>query len=412
MARPNVTFTVVDESLVVPIGEASSTTIGGCYNPSNALKALAGTTAERDQGYIFVPNQSDWYTRLTNLVISNAGGVAAAASINVGYCAATYVNGVYPGTGTGISAEFKDEWWPINNFLQYGAGCYVGWGTSTVTDTFLGLGYDVVFQGGTAGVSGSNYASAVTQIITNRSSGAEPVFGILNVGSTTGTISEVNVADLVGYNAATSADENIAAVYGEKVHLDLTGSTYITTPLAADIAGCIARTDREAYPWFSPAGPRRGRILNVVRLNDNLKEVEQDILYDDGINPVVTFRGDGTILFGDKTSGSETSTLSRINVVRLFHYIKKALAPVARSILFEQNDSLTRSRFKIAAEGFLDRIVGQRGISEYRVICDSTNNTPEIVEANYFVADILVKPITSINYVKITLTNKDLSDTI
>ena len=410
MARPNVTFTVVDESLVVPVGEAESTTIGGCYNPTIALKVLAGSTAERDQGYIFVPNQSDWYARLTNAVINNAGGAAAAAAINVGACAASYVNGTY--SGAGISAEFADEWWPINNFLQYGAPCYVGWGSSSVTDTFSLLGYDVVFQGGTAGVSGSNYASAVTSIVTDRAAGSEPVFGILNVGSTTEAISEANVANLIGYNLAASADENIAAVYGEKVHLDLTGSTYITTPLAADVAGCIARTDREAYPWFSPAGPRRGRILNAVRLSDNLNETEQDILYDDGINPVVTFRGDGTILFGDKTSGSPTSTLSRINVVRLFHYIKKALAPVARSILFEQNDSVTRSRFKIAAEGFLDRIVGQRGITEYRVICDSTNNTPEIVEANYFVADILVKPITSINYVKITLTNKDLSDTI
>lgn len=93
-------------------------------------------------------------------------------------------------------------------------------------------------------------------------------------------------------------------------------------------------------------------------------------------------------------------------------YIKKALAPVARSILFEQNDSITRSRFKIAAEGFMDRIVGQRGITEYKVVCDETNNTPDIIEANYFVADILIKPITSINYVKITLTNKDLSSTL
>jgi hypothetical protein len=93
-------------------------------------------------------------------------------------------------------------------------------------------------------------------------------------------------------------------------------------------------------------------------------------------------------------------------------YIKKALAPVARAVLFEQNDSSTRSRFKIAAEGFLDRIVGQRGITEYKVICDESNNTPELIEANYFVADILIKPVTSVNYVTITLTNKDLSSTL
>ena len=93
-------------------------------------------------------------------------------------------------------------------------------------------------------------------------------------------------------------------------------------------------------------------------------------------------------------------------------YIKKALAPVARSILFEQNDSITRSRFKIAAEGFLDRIVAQRGITEYKVICDTSNNTPSVIEGNYFVADVLIKPITSINYVRITLTNKDLASNL
>jgi phage tail sheath protein FI len=152
--------------------------------------------------------------------------------------------------------------------------------------------------------------------------------------------------------------------------------------------------------------------LNVVRLNRSLTLQEQDNLYANEINPVVTFPGEGTLLYGDKTGDNSSSTLSRINVSRLFMYIKKALAPTARTILFEQNDAITRSRFKIAAEGFLDRLVGQRGISEYKVICDSTNNTSEIIESNFFVADILIKPITSVNYIKITLTNKDLSETI
>ncbi len=204
---------------------------------------------------------------------------------------------------------------------------------------------------------------------------------------------------------------NYIRVYGEKQHLDTTGLYTVTTPLTADVAGCLVRTDRDAYPWFSPAGDKRGRILNVLRLNRSLTTTEQDNLYANQVNPVVTFPGSGTVLFGDKTGETSTSTLSRINVSRLFMYVKKSLAPVARSILFEQNDSITRSRFKLAAEGFLDRVVGQRGIQSYRVICDESNNTPEIIEANYFVADILIKPITSINYVTITLTNKDLSST-
>lgn len=414
MARPNINFKIVDESIVVPISEAQSTTIGAVFNPTLGLKGMAGTTTERDQGYFFVENQSEWYTRLTNLVITQAGGVTFIEGItaySTGSCAASYVDGTY--TWSGNSAAFAEEWWPVNNFLQYGGSCYVAFSSSTtVPSGFSDLGFDIAFQGGSAGGGWSNYNTALETLINYRDSTAEPVFGVFGVGTTGSsvTITSDNISTLTGN--ATSIDYNACKVFGEKNHLDLTGTAIITTPLVADIAGCICRTDRESYPWFSPAGTRRGRILNVLNLKKNLAESEQNALYDAGINPVVTFAGDGTLLFGDKTGQTATSTLSRINVARLFHYVKKSLAPVARSILFEQNDSFTRSRFKIAAEAFLDRIVGQRGIQEYKVICDSTNNTAEIIEANYFVADILIKPITSINYVTITLTNKDLSSSI
>jgi hypothetical protein len=409
MSRPNVIFRINDESLVVPITEDFSSAIGAVYNTTNFLKVLAGTTAERDAGYFFVPNASDWYSRLTDYITGLAGGVTAVQGIteySVGSCAASYLNGTY--VGGGISAGFSGEWWPVNNFLQYGAGCYVGFGSATPSNEFAQLGFDVIFQGGTT-LGNSNYGTAVTTIVDERSSGDQPVIGIVYARSTSTTI-ETNVAGVTFTSGANNY--NYVRVYGEKIHLDTTGAYSIETPLAADVAGCIARTDRDFYPWFSPAGSRRGRILNVLRLKRSLTTAEQDNLYANRINPVVTFPGDGTLLYGDKTGESTTTTLSRINVSRLFMYIKKSLAPVARSILFEQNDAITRSRFKIAAEGFLDRIVGQRGITEYRVICDSTNNTPEVVEANYFVADILIKPIPSINYVKITLTNKDLSEPI
>ena len=406
MARPNITFRINDESFVVPATEEFSSTIGAVYNPTNALRVLAGTTAERDAGYIYVPNASDWYARLTDHITGLAGGVEAVQGItaySIGSCASSYLNGLY--NGTGISAGFSGEWWPVNNFLQYGAACYVGWGSATPSNEFTQLGFDVIFQGGTT-VGNSNYGTAVTTVVDARASTDEPVIGILYARSTTTAI-DSNITGVTFTSG--SSNYNYVKVYGEKLHLDTSGLYTIETPLAADVAGCIARTDRDFYPWFSPAGSRRGRILNVLRLKRTVTTNEQDNLYANAVNPVVTFSGDGTLLYGDKTGESATSTLSRINVSRLFMYIKKSLAPVARSILFEQNDSITRSRFKIAAEGFLDRLVGQRGITEYRVICDSTNNTPEVVEANYFVADILVKPITSINYVKITLTNKDLS---
>ena len=401
MARPNIKFRIIDESFTVPTSEEFSQTIGAVYNHTEYLKVL-GNTAEKSTGYYFVENISNWYSRLSDFVIKGAGGIDAVAGITkytIGSCAASYLNGLY--TGNAISSGFSFEWWPIHNFLQYGGGCYVGFGAG-LTAQFYDLDYDVVFQGGTLPA----YANNVTQIVENRSSTERPVIGVVAVPSVT---SAITVAPTV---TSGTSSYNYVRVYGEKLHLDTDGSYTIETNLAPDVAGCIARTDRDYYPWFSPAGSKRGRILNVLRLKRTLTTTEQDILYDAGINPVVTFAGDGTLLFGDKTGEVVTSTLSRINVSRLFMYIKKALAPVARAILFEQNDSSTRSRFKIAAEGFLDRIVGQRGIAEYKVVCDESNNTPEIIEANTFVADVLIKPTTSVNYVTITLTNKDLSSTL
>ena len=380
MARPNIKFRIIDESFTVPTSEEFSQTIGAVYNHTNYLKVL-GNTAEKSTGYYFVENISNWYSRLSDYIVNQVGGYDAISGITqytIGSCAASYLNGLYGGNG--ISAGFSFEWWPIHNFLQYGGGCYVGFGAG-LTAQFYDLDYDIVFQGGTLAA----YANNVTQIVDNRSSTERPVIGVVAVPSVTSAIS---VAPTV---TSGTSSYNYVRVYGEKLHLDTDGTYTIETNLAPDVAGCIARTDRDYYPWFSPAGSKRGRILNVLRLKRTLTTTEQDTLYDDGINPVVTFAGDGTLLFGDKTGEVATSTLSRINVSRLFMYIKKALAPVARAILFEQNDSSTRSRFKIAAEGFLDRIVGQRGIAEYKVVCDESNNTPEIIEANTFGSNNLIR---------------------
>jgi hypothetical protein len=408
MPRPNISFRINDESMVVPLTEGFGTTIGAVYNPTNNLKIL-GATAEKDQGYYLVQNISEWYGRLNDYVIGLMGGFTAYVGITFytpGSCAASYLNGSYTAAG-GISAGFSGEWWAVHNFLQYGSPCYVGFGNGLAGVTsFYDLNFDVMFQGGQSATGGGFYASAVTTVIEYKASTDLPAIGIVSLGSTANAITTAPTL-----NSGTSSRDYVT-VYGEKIHFDTTGLVEITTQMAPDVAGCIVRTDRDYYPWFSPAGSRRGRILNVLRLKRNLAPTEQDILYDAKINSVVTFTGEGTILYGDKTGDVATSTLSRINVSRLFNYVKKALAPLARSILFEQNDAITRSRFKIAAEGFLDRIVGQRGITEYRVVCDESNNGPEVIEANYFVADVLIKPVTSINYVRITLTNKDLSSTL
>jgi phage tail sheath protein FI len=161
-----------------------------------------------------------------------------------------------------------------------------------------------------------------------------------------------------------------------------------------------------AEPWFSPAGTTRGRILNVVRLKKNPNNTEQDNLYAVDVNPVIGIPGEGTFLFGDKTKESDdTSTLTRVNVVRLINYIKRVLGNTARGVLFEVNDETTRSQFRNAANGFLQRILEGRGLVEYKVVCDETNNPGTVVDANQFVADIFIKPTKSINFVRIIITN-------
>ena len=430
MARPNVQFKIVDESFVIPPAEAFSSTIGAVFNPTRAMENL-GLTAEKSAGYYFVPNLSSWFGRVSDYVIRSAGGITffdGKTAYGVGSCAAAIINGSWtPGGFVGGTFAFMKEFWPIHNFLQYGSGCFVGFNTTTITGptaAFMELGYDVLFQGGghggtgACGASAAIYADPVITITENRLANDYPIISVVNVISreepiSTQISSRWNVNTGEGPPTGTNTS-NYIRVYGEKLHLNSNGNAtegdLIATSLAADIAGCLCRTDRESFPWFSPAGSKRGRILGVVRLQRQLSSLDQDLLYNNRVNPVVTFPGDGTLLFGDKTGENDASSLSRINVSRLFIYIKKALAPIARAVLFEQNNSDTRLRFKSTAASFLDRIVGQRGLTDFKIICDETNNTTELIEANYFIADVLVKPTTSINYVRITLTNKDLSD--
>ena len=188
---------------------------------------------------------------------------------------------------------------------------------------------------------------------------------------------------------------------GWKYQYDKYNDVYRWVPLNGDIAGLCARTDSERDPWFSPAGFNRGQIKNVVRLAWNPTKTERDALYKLGINPVVSFPGEGTILYGDKTLLSRPSAFDRINVRRLFIVLEKAIARAARSSLFEFNDEFTRSQFVNLIEPFLRDIKGRRGIYDYRVVADTTNNTPEVIDRNEFIGDIYIKPARSINFIQL-----------
>lgn len=188
-------------------------------------------------------------------------------------------------------------------------------------------------------------------------------------------------------------DNNWLKVY------DKYNDKYINISGASSTAGIMAATDYVAAPWFSPAGPRRGQYLGITGLAYTPNKSERDTLYKVGVNPIANIPGQGVLLFGDKTMLARPSAFDRINVRRLFLTIERAIALAARNVMFEFNDEFTRAEFVGIVEPFLREIKGRRGITDFRVICDETNNTAAVIDRNEFIANILVKPARSINFV-------------
>jgi len=189
---------------------------------------------------------------------------------------------------------------------------------------------------------------------------------------------------------------------GWKYQLDTFNNLVRLVPLNGDIAGLVARTEFTNEAWFSPAGFNRGQIKGVVKLAYNpSSEAHRDELYTRQVNPIVSFPGEGVILFGDKTMQTKPSAFDRINVRRLFIVLEKAIATASKFFLFEQNDAFTRAQFKNLVVPFLKTVQQRRGITDFKVVCDETNNTGEVIDRNEFVADIFIKPTRSINFIQL-----------
>ena len=193
----------------------------------------------------------------------------------------------------------------------------------------------------------------------------------------------------------------VVADSGWKYQFDKYNNTFRWIPLNGDIAGLCVYTDSVRDPWFSPAGFNRGAIKNAIKLAWNPSKTFRDTLYNAGVNPVVSFPGQGIVLYGDKTLQSKPSAFDRINVRRLFIVLEKTIATAAKYSLFEFNDSFTQSQFTSLVTPFLRDVQGRRGITDFKVVCDSTNNTPGVIDANQFVGDIYIKPARSINYIQL-----------
>jgi len=188
---------------------------------------------------------------------------------------------------------------------------------------------------------------------------------------------------------------------GYKYTYDKYNDTYRWIPLNGDMAGLCARTDIVADAWYSPGGFNRGQIRGVVKLAYNPQKANRDILYRARINPICSFPGQGTVLYGDKTAQSKPSAFDRINVRRLFIVIEKAISTASKFQLFEFNDEFTRAGFRNMVEPFLRDVQGRRGITDFLVVCDESNNPGVVVDRNEFVADIFVKPARSINFISL-----------
>ena len=350
-------------------------------------------------------------------------------------------------TDSGDNNYYADALYIGSNYIYWvdhptGA---TNWGTepstgnapSTVTAAMLlTAGWSINMSGGVGGVAPTEGERALAF---DRFADADGVdFNLLisgpaTVGGAAGTAHAIDLIDLVEkrkdsvvfLSPYTNAVVNVANAYqqvnnvtgwadslpsssyavfdsGYKKMYDKYNDVFRWVPLNADIAGACARTDAIEDPWWSPGGLSRGQIRGAVELALNPTQTERDALYRSRVNPVVTFPGEGTVLWGDKTALAQTSAFDRINVRRLFITIEEAIAKASRTVLFEFNDTFTRENFLGMVNPYLRDVMARRGITDFLAVCDETNNTGQVIDNNEFRADIYVKPARSINFITLT----------
>lgn len=249
-----------------------------------------------------------------------------------------------------------------------------------------------------AGPVSAATASQIVQIAETR----KDCIAFISPKPASASVSSMDLDDITAYKTSLNYSSSYGVMdSGYKLQYDRYNDIFRYVPLCGDIAGCCVTTDLNRDPWFSPAGFDRGRIKNVVRLAFNPNKTERDELYRRGINPVVSFEGQGTVLYGDKTLLDRPSAFDRINVRRLFIVLEKAIATASKFLLFEFNDEFTRAQFRNLVEPYLRDVQGRRGITDFRVVCDETNNTPQVIDSNSFVGDIYIKPARSINFIQL-----------
>ena len=397
----------------------------GDWSYKNEFDSAPGTSdyasgfgGEYDELHVVVIDEYGQWTGVAGSVLERFAFLSKASDAKKGDGAANYYRDV-------LNSRSKYIWWmdhPTDG---------TNWGSTAYTTSFDQLGdpIDVVLTGGIDDLSatdgqlmtawnifaddsqydisllpvGKASSTVANSIIAMAESRADCVVFVSPENVDTGDIiigTGSDATDMINaYRNELPSSSYAVMDSGYKYQYDRYNDKYRWVPLNGDVAGTCARTDSQQDPWFSPGGLNRGQIKNVVKLAVNPSKTDRDALYKNGVNPVVTFPGQGTVLFGDKTLLAKPSAFDRINVRRLFIILEKSIATAAKFQLFEFNDSFTRAQFRNLVEPFLRDVQGRRGITDFVVKCDDSNNTGEVIDANQFVADIFIKPNRSINFI-------------
>ena len=274
-------------------------------------------------------------------------------------------------------------------------------GDSDIADGDLTGGYDLLGDAELVDVNlllTGDHSTTVKKYAITKAEARKDAIAFISPDSAS-AVTNPTAAKVVNYFSTFNSTSYAVFDSGFKRQYDRYNDEFFNIPLSSDTAGVTARTEFLNDAWYSPAGLNRGFIQNVVKLTFNPDQTARDTLYKSRVNPIVTFRGQGTLLFGDKTALSKPSAFDRINVRRLFIVLEKAISTAAKFQLFEFNDDFTRANFVAAVEPFLGDVKSRRGMTDFKVVCDTTNNTPAVIDGNRFVADIYIKPNRSINFI-------------
>ena len=391
----------------------------------NTSTYAASVNGVGDELHLIVIDEDGKFSGVANTILEKFAFVSKAAdAITSEGSSNYYVN---------VVNERSKYIYVINHALDVSSNVTdsVNWGSSAVGTTFSqgASSYTVSLSGGTTGaVTDANRITAydkfsnaeeidISLVVTGAANLAVVQHCIDNLAEyrkdcvvfcspTRANVVSVGTSEaannVISYRTAMNRSTSYAVMDSSwKYQFDKYNNVYRWVPMNGDIAGLCVRTDFERDPWYSPAGFNRGQIKNVVKLSYNPDKTDRDELYKNGINPITTFRGEGTVLYGDKTMLSKPSAFDRINVRRLFIVLEKAIARAAKYSLFEFNDEFTRAQFVALIEPYLRDVQGRRGIFDFRVVCDETNNTPEVIDRNEFIGDIYIKPARSINFIQL-----------